>query len=57
MMQILTLIGVFTFPKFTLGCVCCHFNQPVVGVIIILVSVFKIRQLKKLVNSLYKKIK
>lgn len=47
-MQILTLIGVFTFPKFTLGCVCCHFNQPVVGVIIILVSVFEDKAIKKI---------
>lgn len=48
MMQLLTLIGVFTCPKFTLGCVCCYFNHPILGVIIILVSVFEDKAVKKI---------
>lgn len=38
---ILTLIGAFKFPIFTLGCVLVHYNHPVLGVVVIIYSVLK----------------
>jgi len=38
---ILTLIGVKTYPIFTLGCVLIHYNHPILGTIIIIYSIFK----------------
>jgi len=38
---LLTLIGVFTYPIFTLGCVLIHYNHPVIGIVIIIYSLSK----------------
>lgn len=38
---IITLIGVYCFPIFTLGCVLIHYGHPVLGIIIIIYSLFK----------------
>lgn len=42
-LTILTLIGAFKFPVFTLGCVLIHYNHPVLGIIIIIYSLLKDR--------------
>lgn len=38
---LITLIGAFKFPIFTLGCVLVNYNHPVLGIIIIIYSFFK----------------
>lgn len=40
-MAIITLIGILFFPIFTLGCVLIHFDHPVLGLIAIIISLFK----------------
>jgi hypothetical protein len=46
LMELLILIGVFFFPKFTLGCTLCLFEHPILGCIIILISIFQDEVLK-----------
>jgi len=41
MLALLTLLGIFLFPVFTLGCVLIHYNHPILGVIAIIYSLFK----------------
>lgn len=41
MIQLITLIGIFYFPIFTLGCVLINYNHPVLGVIAIIASIVK----------------
>lgn len=36
---IATIIGIFEFPKFTLGCVLVHYGHPLLGVVAIVVSI------------------
>ncbi len=38
---LLTIIGVLTYPIFTLGCVLIHYNHPILGILIIIYSVCK----------------
>lgn len=42
-LTILTLIGAYKFPVFTLGCVLIHYNHPVLGIVIIIYSLLKER--------------
>ncbi len=37
-MELITLIGLFFFPRFTLGCVLCHYDHEVLGVLAIIIS-------------------
>lgn len=41
MYLILTLIGIFIDPVFTLGCVLIHFDYPLLGTVAILYSILK----------------
>lgn len=36
---LLTFLGGFLFPMFTLGCVLIHYNHPILGTIFIVVSI------------------
>lgn len=40
-MWIFILLGAFLCPIFTLGCVLINYDQPIVGSIIVLLSLFK----------------
>lgn len=40
-LTILTLIGAYKFPVFTLGCVFINYNHPVLGIVIIIYSLLK----------------
>jgi len=44
---IVTLIGAFYFPIFTLGCILIHFNHEFIGVIIIIHSLTKSNQINE----------
>lgn len=38
-LTILTLVGIWKFPVFTLGCILIHYEHPVLGIIAIIVSI------------------
>lgn len=41
MLKLLTIIGIFMFPIFTLGCVLIHYNHEILGMIAIFYSILK----------------
>lgn len=41
MLKLLVLIGIFSFPIFTLGAVLIHYDHPALGTIAILYSILK----------------
>lgn len=41
LLYIATLIGIFTYPVFTLGCVLINFGHPILGVVAIVYSIFR----------------
>lgn len=45
-MWFLVFIGMFLCPKFTLGCVLCHYDQQFLGGLIILIAIFEDKKTK-----------
>ncbi len=40
-MELLTLIGIIIFPRFTLGCVLCHYDHWIIGLFALIWSISK----------------